>query len=63
MAIESLDELMQATGPTFDTVLAAACEDRSGEQALDELVRAVLRSTLEQLCSRQAAAPGGRQPK
>jgi hypothetical protein len=59
-AIESLDELMQAAGPTFDAVLAAAREDRSGEQALDELVRAVLRSTLEQLCSRQAAAPRGR---
>jgi hypothetical protein len=63
-AIESLDELMQATtGPTFDTVLAATCEDRSVEQALDELVRAVLRSTLEQLRSRQAALPGGRQPR
>jgi hypothetical protein len=52
-----------AAGPTFDAVLAAACEDRSGEQALDQLVRTVLRSTLEQLCSRQAAVPGGRQPK
>jgi hypothetical protein len=62
-AIESLDELMQATGPTFDTVLAATCEDRSVEQALDELVRAVLRSTLEQLRSRQAALSGGRQPR
>jgi hypothetical protein len=62
-AIDSLDELLQATGPTLDAVLAAAAEDRSGEKALDELVRAVLRSTLEQLCSRQAVTPGGRQPK
>jgi hypothetical protein len=56
-AIESLDELMQAAGPTLDGVLAAAREDRSGEQALDEQVRAVVRSTLEQLRSRQTAAP------
>jgi hypothetical protein len=54
-AIESLDELLQATGPTLDAALAAAAEDRSGEQALEELVRAVLRSTLEQLCSRSPA--------
>jgi hypothetical protein len=62
-AIESLDELMQAAGPTFDAVLATAREDRSGEPALDELVRATLRSTLEQRCSREAAVPGGRRPK
>jgi hypothetical protein len=62
-AIESLDELLRATGPTLDAVLAAAAEDRSGEPALDELVRAVLRSTLEQLCSRQAVAPDDRQPR
>jgi hypothetical protein len=62
-AIESLNELIQAAGPTVDAVLAVAREDRSGEQALDELVRAVLRSTLEQLCSRQAAVPGDRRPK
>jgi hypothetical protein len=29
-AIESLDELLQATGPTVDSVLAAAAEDPSG---------------------------------
>ena len=62
-AIESLEELTQAAGPTFDLVLAAACEDRSGEQALDALVRSVLRSTLEQLRSRQTPTHGGRQPK
>jgi hypothetical protein len=62
-AIESLDEPMLAARPTFDAVLAAACEDRPGEQPLDELVRAVLRSTLEQHSSRHGAALGGRQPK
>ena len=61
-AIESLDKMMQAAAraadaPTFDAVLAAAREDRSGEQPVDELVRTVLRSTLEQLRSRQPAAP------
>lgn len=43
--------------PTFGAMLAAVREDRSGETPLDELVRAVLRSTLEQLRSRQAAEP------
>jgi hypothetical protein len=61
-AIESLNELMQAAAraaglTTFDAVLAAVREDRSGEQPLDELVRAVLRSTLEQRRSRQTAVP------
>jgi hypothetical protein len=61
-AIESLNEMMLAAAraggtPTFKAVLAAARERRSGEVPLDELVRAVLRSTLEQFRSRQAAAP------
>jgi hypothetical protein len=61
-AIESLDGTLQAVAgdagtPTFDAVLAAVREDRSGEQPLDELVRAVLRTTLEQLRSRQADVP------
>jgi hypothetical protein len=43
--------------PSFDAVLAAARETRVGEQPLDELVRSALRATLEQLLSRQAAAP------
>src|SRR5262245_10337426 len=63
-AIEALNEVTQAAAraagtPTFDAVLAAVREDRSGEQPLDELVRAVLRSTLEQLRSRQPAVPDG----
>ncbi|MGY4769740.1 hypothetical protein ACXC9Q_22705 [Kribbella sp. CWNU-51] len=58
-AIDSLTHTMRAAArtagtPTFDAVLAAVREDRAGEQPLDELVRAVLRSTLEQLRSRQA---------
>jgi hypothetical protein len=58
-AIESLGEMLRAAAPaagtaTFDAMLAASREDRSDEQPLDELVRAVLRSTLEQLRSRHA---------
>jgi len=61
-AIESLNERLQAAAraggtPTFDAVLVAAYEDRPGEQSLGELVGSVLRSTLEQLRSRQAAVP------
>jgi hypothetical protein len=61
-AIESLNERLQAgaeaRGPsTFDEVLVAAYEDRSREHTLDELVGSVLRSTLEQLRSRQPAVP------
>jgi hypothetical protein len=54
-AIESFCETMLAVGiPTFDAVLAASREDRSDEPALDELVRAVLRSTFEHRCARRA---------
>src|SRR5262245_30715536 len=61
-AIDSLDELMRAAGraagtTTFDAVLAAAREEPSGEHPLDKLVRAALRSTLEQLRSRQETVP------
>jgi hypothetical protein len=57
-AIESLDEIVRgsaraAATPRFDTVLAAVREDRPDGLPLDDLVRAVLRSTLEQLRSRQ----------
>jgi hypothetical protein len=45
-AIESLNEKLQAAAreggtPTFDAVLVAAYEDRSGEQTLGELVSAI----------------------
>jgi hypothetical protein len=57
-AIESLKDVLEATAqagtPTFDAVLAEVRADRAGGQALEELVRTVLRSTLEQLRSRQA---------
>jgi hypothetical protein len=40
--------------PTLDAVLMSCREDPPGEQGLKRLVRSVLRSTLEQLCVRQA---------
>jgi hypothetical protein len=57
-AMEILNEILKAARAagtsTFEAVLATVREDRSEQQPLDELVRAVLRSTLEQLRSRQA---------
>jgi hypothetical protein len=58
-AIESLDAIVEgstrtAGTPRFDAVLAAVREGRADELPLDNLVRAVLRSTLEQFLSRQA---------
>jgi len=41
--------------PTLDALLNSCLADRPGEQRLDSLVRRVLRSTLEQLRTRQAA--------
>jgi hypothetical protein len=56
--MEILNEILNAARAagisTFEAVLATVREDRSEQQPLDELVRAVLRSTLEQLRSRQA---------
>jgi hypothetical protein len=53
-----IDEATPAGGPpSFGAVLAASRETRAGEQPLDELVRSALRATLEQLVSRQTAAP------
>ena len=61
-AIASLSAVIEGAAPaddppSFDAVLAASRETRVGEQPLDELVRGALRATLEQLRSRQAAAP------
>jgi hypothetical protein len=61
-AIASLSAVIDAATPadgppSFDSVLAASRETRVGEQPLDEIVRSALRATLEQLRSRQAAAP------
>jgi hypothetical protein len=60
-AIESLGDLIRRVAPangtaSFDAVLASCREDRVGEPPLDELVRGVLRATLEQLRSRQATS-------
>jgi hypothetical protein len=40
--------------PTFDALHIACCQERPVEQGLERLVRRVLRSTLEQLRTRQA---------
>jgi hypothetical protein len=53
-----IDEATPASGPRRSMrCLAASRETRAGEQPLDEVVRSALRATLEQLLSRQAAAP------
>jgi hypothetical protein len=48
--------------PTFDALHIACCQERPVEQGLERLVRRVLRSTLEQLRTRQAHdIPGTKQ--
>ena len=61
-AIASLSAVIEGAAPahdppSFDALLAASRETRAGEPPLDELVRSAIRATLEQLRSRQAAAP------
>ena len=63
--IESVARTLAATTPTgntpsFDALLDSVRQDRAGQTGLDELVRGVLRSTLEQLRSRQTTK-GGRE--
>jgi hypothetical protein len=41
--------------PTVDALLASSRETQEGEDGLDRLARQVLRSTLEQMCTRQSA--------
>jgi hypothetical protein len=58
-AIKSIGRALAATTPTdgtpsFDALLDSVRQDPDDEQGLDRLVRQVLRSTLEQLRSRQA---------
>jgi hypothetical protein len=59
-AIDSIERAVGAAGPaaaapTLDALLVAVRkEGQPGEPALDRLARGVLRSTLEQLCTRQA---------
>jgi hypothetical protein len=59
-AIQSMGRALAAATPTggtpsFDALLNSVRRDRTDERGLDRLVRRVLRSTLEQLRSRQAA--------
>jgi hypothetical protein len=66
-AIDLLDRLLvDATArdapPTFDAVLETARAERADEPALEKLVRRVLRSTLEQLRSRQAGPGNSHRP-
>ena len=56
-AIASIGRAVRAAttsgdAPTLDALLISVREDRSGEQGLDRLARRVLRSTLEQFCTR-----------
>ena len=59
-AIDAIERALRATmapggaPPSFDALLRAVQEDQPGESALDGLARRVLRSTLEQLRTRQA---------
>src|SRR5262249_30658648 len=58
-ALEALDRALAAAipprgEPSLDALLLAVRDGRPGESPLDELARSVLRSTLEQLCTRQA---------
>ena len=58
-AIDSIERALSAAtppggAPSLDALLLAVRDGRPGESALDALARSVLRSTLEQLCTRQA---------
>ena len=58
-AIDSIERALseavpEGGAPSLDAVLLAVRAARPGDSALDSLVRRVLRSTLEQLCTRQA---------
>jgi hypothetical protein len=58
-AIAAIERALSAamppgSAPSLDALLFAVRDDQPGEYALDRLARGVLRSTLEQLCTRQA---------
>ena len=58
-AIDSIERALSAAmphggAPSLDALLFAVRDGQPGESALDGLARSVLRSTLEQLCTRQA---------
>jgi hypothetical protein len=64
-AIQSLGRALAAATPTggtpsFDALLNSVRKDRTDERGIDRLVRRVLRSTLEQLRSRQATESANR---
>ena len=71
-AIDSIERALGAamppdTTPSLDALLFAVRDEdgQSGESALDAIARRVLRSTLEQLCTRlaeEAASPVGALP-
>ena len=61
-AIDSVERALSAAmppggAPSLDALLFAVRESQPGESALDGLARGVLRSTLEQFCTRQAEQP------
>jgi hypothetical protein len=61
-AIDSIERALSAAmpgggAPSLDALLLAVRDGQPGESALDSLARRVLRSTLEQLCTRQAEQP------
>ena len=58
-AIDSIERALSAAmppgdAPSLDALLLAVRHTQPGESAVDTLARGVLRSTLEQLCTRQA---------
>ena len=58
-AIDSIERALRAAmasggAPSVDALLLVIRDDESGESALDRLTRRVLRSTVEQLCTRRA---------
>jgi hypothetical protein len=62
-AIDSIERALSAAtppgaAPSLDALLLAVRDGQPGESALDGLARRVLRSTLEQLCTRQAEDAG-----
>ena len=62
-AIDSIERALSAATPasgppSLDALLLAVRDDHPGESPLDRLTRSVLRSTLEQLCTRRAEEAG-----
>ena len=67
-AIESAERALTAAmppgrAPSLDPLLFAVRDGRPGESALDTLARRVLRSTLEQLCTRRSEEAHSTHPR